>query len=103
MIQSQLASWISRRGAVPVCAARARPLVNAWAFPTDTSSSAARERSIAWRALVAAKRFGLVGLMNGLPTKFASVSIQYPPNPNFTAKITYDTTHVYLNLSFTNP
>jgi hypothetical protein len=47
-------------------------------------------------------QYTLLKAVNGLPTKFASVSIQYPPNPNFTAKITYDTTHVYLNLVF-NP
>ena len=45
-------------------------------------------------------QYQLLKAVNGLSSKFASVSIQYPPNPNFIANITYDTTHVYLNLVF---
>jgi hypothetical protein len=46
-------------------------------------------------------QYQLLKAVNGLNnSKFASVSIQYPPNPNFRAEITYDTTHVYLNLVF---
>jgi hypothetical protein len=49
-------------------------------------------------------QYQLLKAINGLNNStFASVSIQYPPNPNFRAKITYDTTHVYLNLVFNNP
>ncbi|MFZ3374381.1 MAG: hypothetical protein WA183_02390 [Chthoniobacterales bacterium] len=49
-------------------------------------------------------QYQLLKAVNGLnSTKFARVLIQYPPNPNFRAQVTYDTTHVYLNLVFTNP
>lgn len=49
-------------------------------------------------------QYTLLKTVNGLnSTTFASVSITYPTGQGFVPTISYDTTHVYLNLVFSGP